>query len=91
MSFDLLLIRDHLIRGDGQRDFLRELEGSPLPLPEDSLPDAGEARNDFWSLKETSYTVRGAVSTKVSDCSSFARVHKGSNLEPIDMEVEDED
>ena len=50
MSFDFLLIRDHPIRGDGQRDFLRELERSTPPLPQDSLPDAAEARNDFWSI-----------------------------------------
>ena len=25
-------------------------EGSPPPLPQDSVPDAGEARNDFWSI-----------------------------------------
>ena len=31
-------------------DFLGESEGSPLPLPQDSLPDAGEAINDFWSM-----------------------------------------
>ena len=30
--------------------FSRESEGSPQPLPQDSLPDAGEARNDFWSI-----------------------------------------
>ena len=29
-------------------DFLGESEGS-LPHPQDSLPDAGEAINDFWS------------------------------------------
>ena len=29
------------------RDFLGESEGSLPPLPQDSLPDAGEARNDF--------------------------------------------
>ena len=39
------LIRDHPIRGEGQRDLLGESEGS---LP--SCPDAGEARNDFWSM-----------------------------------------
>ena len=39
------LIREHPI----QRDFLGESEGS-LPQPQDSLPDAGEARNDFWSI-----------------------------------------
>ena len=35
--------------------------------------------------------MRGAVSTKVSDCSSLAGVHRGFNLEPIHMEVEGED
>ena len=44
------LIRDHPIRGEGQRDFLGEAEGSPPPQPQDSYPDAGEARNDFWSI-----------------------------------------
>ena len=43
------LIRDHPIRGESQRDFLGESEGS-LPQLEDSLPDAGEAINDFWSM-----------------------------------------
>ena len=43
------LIRDHPIRGESQRDFLGESEGSPSPPPQDSLPDAGEARHDFWS------------------------------------------
>ena len=41
--------RDHPIRGEGQRDFLGESEGS-LPPPQDSLPHAGEAINDFWSM-----------------------------------------
>ena len=44
------LIRDHPIRGEDQRGFLGESEGFPPPLPQDSLPDAGEARNDFWSI-----------------------------------------
>ena len=44
------LIRDHPIRGEDKRDFLGESEGSPPPLPQDSLPDAGEARNDFGSV-----------------------------------------
>ena len=43
------LIRDHPIRGEGQRDFLGESEGSLQP-PHDSFPDAGEAINDFWSM-----------------------------------------
>ena len=41
------LIRDHPIRGEDQRNFLRESEGSPPPLPQDSFPDASEARHDF--------------------------------------------
>ena len=44
------LIREHPIRGEGQRDFLGESEGSLPPPPQDSLPDAGEALNDFWSM-----------------------------------------
>ena len=44
------LIREHPIRGESQRDFLRESEGSPPPPPHDSFPDAGEAIHDFWSM-----------------------------------------
>ena len=43
------LTREHPIRGEGQRDFLGESEGS-FPQPHDSFPDAGEAINDFWSM-----------------------------------------
>ena len=42
-------IRDRPIRGESHVDFLGESEGS-LPPPHDSLPDAGEAMNDFWSM-----------------------------------------
>ena len=48
------LIRDHSIRREDQRNFLGESKGSPPPEPQDSLPDAGEARNDLF--QETSYT-----------------------------------
>ena len=44
------LIRHHPIRGEGHVDFLGESEGSPPSPPQDSLPDAGEAINDFWSM-----------------------------------------
>ena len=44
------LIREHPIRGESHRDFLGESEGSPPSPPQDSYPDAGEARNDFWSM-----------------------------------------
>ena len=57
------LIRDHPIRGEGQRDFLRESEGS-LPLPQDSLPDAGEAINDLWSMSGN-FTYRHHVEPRV--------------------------
>ena len=50
------MTRDHPIRGEGQRDFLGESEGSPPPPPQDSYPDAGEARYDFGPCQETSYT-----------------------------------
>ena len=43
------LIRHRPIHGESNIDFLGESEGS-LPQPQDSLPDAGEAINDFWSM-----------------------------------------
>ena len=42
-------MRDRPSRGEGHIDFLGESEGS-LPQPYDSLPVAGEAMNDFWSM-----------------------------------------
>ena len=42
-------IRERPIQGESNIDFLGESEGS-LPPPHDSLPDAGEAINDFWSM-----------------------------------------
>ena len=43
------LVRHRPIQGEGNIDFLGESEGS-LPQPQDSLPGAGEAINDFWSM-----------------------------------------
>ena len=43
------LVRDHPIRG-GRKDFPGELKLSPPSPPQDSYPDAGEARNDFWCI-----------------------------------------
>ena len=43
------LVRHRPIQGESDIDFLGESEGS-LPQPHDSLPDAGEAINDFWSM-----------------------------------------
>ena len=41
--------RQRPIQGESHLDFLGESEGS-LPPPRDSLPDASEAINDFWSM-----------------------------------------
>ena len=43
------LVRPRPIQGDSHIDFLGESEGS-LPQPHDSLPVAGDAMNDFWSM-----------------------------------------
>ena len=43
------LVRHRPTQGESNIDFLGESEGS-LPPPHDSLPDAGEATNDFWSM-----------------------------------------
>ena len=43
------LVRDHPIQGQSNIDFLGGSEGS-LPQLQDSLPNAGEAINDFWSM-----------------------------------------
>ena len=43
------LIRPRPNRGEGHIDFLGETEGS-FPQPHDSLPVAGEAMHDFWSM-----------------------------------------
>ena len=50
------LIRDRPIRGESNIDFIGESEGSRLPPPQDSHPDAGEAINDFGTCQETSFT-----------------------------------
>ena len=50
------LIRHRPIQGESNIDFLGESEGS-LPQPQDSLPDAGEAKKRFFGpCRETSYT-----------------------------------
>ena len=43
------LVRHRPIQGESNIDFLGQSEGSH-PQPHDSLPDAGEAINDFWSI-----------------------------------------
>ena len=44
------LIREHPIRGESHLEFLGESEMSLPSPPPDSLRDAGEATNDFWSM-----------------------------------------
>ena len=59
------LIREHPIQGEGHVDFVGESEGSlPPPPPQDSLPDAGEAINDFWSMSGN-FTYRHHVEPRV--------------------------
>ena len=43
------LVRHRPIQGESNIDFLGESEGS-LPPPQDSSLDAGEGKNDFWSM-----------------------------------------
>ena len=43
------LVRPRPTQGESNIDFLGESEGS-LPQPHDSLPVAGEAMHDFWSM-----------------------------------------
>ena len=69
------LTREHPIRGEGQRDFLGESEGSPPPSPQDSLPDAGEAINDFVPCQENSYTA-----ITLNPESNFTRREKNHSL-----------
>ena len=59
-----ILIRNQPTRGESHHDFLGESEGSPPPLPQDSYPDAGEARNDFRSISGD-FTYRHHVEPRV--------------------------
>ena len=43
-------IQQRPIRGESQRFFVGESVGSPPPPPQDSYPDTGEAKHDFWSM-----------------------------------------
>ena len=51
------------VRGEGQRNFVGESEGSLPPL-HDSFPDAGEAMNDCWSMSGN-FTHRHHVEPRV--------------------------
>ena len=62
------MIRERPIRGEGHVDFLGESEGCLLSPPQDSLPDAGEAINDFWSMSGN-FIYRHHVEPRVKLCS----------------------
>ena len=62
------LVRHRPIQGESHVDFLGESEGS-LPQPQDSLPDAGEAINDFRSMSG-SFIYRHHVEPRVKLYSS---------------------
>ena len=68
------LVRHRPIQGKSNIDFLGESEGS-LPQPQDSLPDACEAMNDFCPCRATSYT---AITLKPE--SSFTRRERNHSL-----------
>ena len=61
------LVRHRPIQGESNIDFLGESEGS-LPQRQDSLPDAGEAINDFWSMSGN-FIYRHHVEPRVALCS----------------------
>ena len=68
------LIRPRPNQGEGHIDFLGESEGSS-PQPHDSLPVAGEAIHDFWSMSEASYTA-----ITLNHESNFTRREKNQSL-----------
>ena len=86
------LIREHPIRGEGHVDFLGESEGS-LPPPQDSLSDAGEAINDFWSMSGN-FIYRHHVEPRVKLYSpreeSFLVPQKYIDLSRTNLDVEQE-
>ena len=65
------LVQHRPIQGESNIDFLGESERS-LPQPYDSLPDAGEAINDFWSMSGNFITLNPE--------SNFTRREKNHSL-----------
>ena len=68
------LVPHRPIQGEGHIDFLGVSEGS-LPQPHDSLPDAGEAINDSWSMSG-SFICRHLLNLE----SNFTRREKNHSL-----------
>ena len=68
------LIREEPIRGEGHVDFLGDSEGSISP-PKDSLPDAVEAINDFWSMSGNFIEESFPIPLKYIDVSRTTRTN----------------
>ena len=58
------LIWDNPDRGEEQENLLRQSDGSPPTPVQDSSPDDGEARKDFWSISGN-YIYRHHVEPRV--------------------------
>ena len=84
------MVRHRPIQGESNIDFLGESEGS-LPTPQDSLPDAGEAINDFWSTSGNySYLhhVEPRLKLYVPRGESFPIVRAESRIMTLDVMLE---
>ena len=68
------LVRHRPIQGESNIDFLGESEGS-LPQPQDSLPDVGEAINDFWSMSG-SFIFRHHLEPRVEGLYPTPHIHE---------------
>ena len=66
------LVRHRPSQGESNINFLGESEGS-FPQPHDSLPDASEAINDFWSMSG-SFIYRHHVEPRVKLYSPRERI-----------------
>ena len=66
-------IRYHPDRGEEQGNLLGEADrSSPTPF-RDSSPDAGEARNEFWSISGTTLNV--ITLNRESNCTCREKIH----------------
>ena len=73
------LVRHRPIQGESNIDFLGESDGS-FPQPQDSLPDAGEAINDFWS---TSASYTAITLNRESTCTCREKNHSLFHLNTL--------
>ena len=64
------LIRNQLVRGESRQDLLDESKRSPPSTHfQDSYPDAGEVRDDFWSISGN-FIYQHHVERRVKLCTS---------------------